>query len=240
MVNKRNQGSSYDSSFKIGVKPDKMLNNKKRVFWEALLLTLVVFILGLLLGITFENKKLQEVNEYYLQSEISLMDILALNSLIGLEDSSCDELIQSNIDLADRIYDEALLLEKYEASGKLTGGLRLAHEKYDVLRTFLWINTIKTSEKCEGGFDTVIYLYEYEPKDLTKKARQNVWSKILFDLKQERGNEILLIPIAANPELASLNFFIENLDISETPVVIVNNEFVISELNSIEDVEMYL
>ena len=59
-----------------------MLENKKRVFWEALLLTLVVFVFGLLLGIWFEEKKLDEINSYYIQSEVSLMDTLALNNLV--------------------------------------------------------------------------------------------------------------------------------------------------------------
>ena len=39
------------------------------------LLTVVVFGLGMLLGIAFENSKVDEINEYYVQSEISLMEV---------------------------------------------------------------------------------------------------------------------------------------------------------------------
>ncbi len=217
-----------------------MLSNKKRVFWEALLLTLVVFLLGMLVGILFEEKRVNIIEEYYVQSEISLMDILALNNFANLNNISCDALVSSNIDFANRIYEEAKLLEKYEDSGKLSDKMNLEHRKYDIMRTFLWINTMKTHEICEDkGIHTVIYLYEYNIEDLTKKATNSVWSKILGDLKEKYGNEILLIPIAVDSDLVSLNSVLENFEISQYPVLIINNEHVIEELSSVEDLEEY-
>jgi hypothetical protein len=214
-----------------------MLESSKHVFWQALLLTLVVFILGMFLGIAYEGNKLNEINDYYDISEISLMDAFALSNLGS---SSCEILINAHLEFADKIYDEAFLLEQYEDSGKITDGLKLAHKKYDLLRTILWIETIKTLDTCEGNFSTVIYLYEYETDDLTQKANQKVWSRILFDLKQEKGSEVLLIPIAADSNLVSLNSIIEEREISEFPVVIVNNEHTIYRLNSVEEIKQYL
>jgi hypothetical protein len=214
-----------------------MLESSKHVFWQALLLTLVVFILGMFLGIAYEGNKLNEINDYYDISEISLMDAFALSNLGS---SSCEILINAHLEFADKIYDEAFLLEQYEDSGKITDGLKLAHKKYDLLRTILWIETIKTLDTCEGNFSTVIYLYEYETDDLTQKANQKVWSRILFDLKQEKGSEVLLIPIAADSNLVSLNSIIEEREISEFPVVIVNNEHTTYRLNSVEEIKQYL
>jgi len=217
-----------------------MFKNKKNVFWQALILTGVIFVFGLVLGMAFEANKLDEINEYYIISEISLMDILALNSMIGLDDANCNVLLDSNIEFADKIYDEALLLEKYEESGKISDNMKLAHKKYDLLRTFLWINTIELKEKCGEDFSVVVYLYEYEPKELTKKAIQIVWSRILFELKQKKGNEIILIPIAINSNLTSLDSLIEKFELSAFPKIIVDNEYIISELDSIEAIEEYL
>ncbi len=217
-----------------------MLSNKKRVFWEALLLTLVVFILGMLLGTAFEGAKMEKVNQYYVKSEISLMDILALNYLAETQESDCKVLVESNLALADKVYEEAYLLEKYEESGKLSENLKLAHQKYDILRTFLWINQMKISDKCKGGIDSVVYLYEFEPDDLVKKATQGVWSKILFDLKQEKGNGVILIPIAINNELASLDALLDKFEISDFPAIIINEKEIITELSSVEDLKNYL
>ena len=81
-----------------------MFKNKKNVFWQALILTGVIFIFGLVLGMAFESSRLSKINEYYAIAEISLMDILALNSMIGLDDANCSILFNSNIEFADKIY----------------------------------------------------------------------------------------------------------------------------------------
>jgi len=218
----------------------KMLGNQKNVFWEALLLTAVVFIFGIFMGIAFESNRLDKINEYYAKSELSLMDIFALNSFANLESTECDELLKSNIGFANKVYEEALLLEEYEASGVITDTIKIAHKKYDLLRTFLWGNTIKTKEKCGNGFSTVVYLYEYEPVDLAQRATQNVWSKILFDLKEKRGDNIILISIATDQEIESLNVLTSRFNVSTYPVVIINEEHVITELTSVEELEKYL
>jgi len=216
-----------------------MLRNKKRVCWEALLLTLIIFILGMLIGAGFERGKLDKIEQYYTKSEILFMDLFALNERID-SDENCEVLMDSNIQLADNIYEEAFLLEKYEAAGKITEGLKLAHRKYDMLRTYLWMNAIDISEKCKGEFNSVVYLYEYNTDDLTVRATQNVWARVLFDLKQEKGNEIVLIPIAIDSNLVSLDALLKDFEISRYPVVIIDEEHVIEEVSSVEDLKIYL
>lgn len=217
-----------------------MLKNTKNVFWEALVLTVAIFIIGIFIGISFEESKLNEINQYYALSEIFLIDALALSSMADLNESSCENLIEYNVKFADRIYEEALLLEKYESSGKLTDDFLLVHQRYDLLRTLLWINSMKAEERCEGDFFTVVYLYEFRTSVLSQKAEQAVWSRILFDLKQEKGNEILLIPIAIDSDLTSLNALLSGFDIPSYPVVIIDNKHIISEIKSVDGLKPYL
>lgn len=217
-----------------------MLGKKKNIFWQAFLLAGIVFILGLLLGVAFEASRADKFEKFYTGSEISLMDYFALSQLTNSGDVTCETLINSNINFADQIYEEARLLNKYEESNSLTQSLKLLHRKYDVLRTFLWINSMKTLEKCEEDVSVVVYLYEFETEDLDKKATHNVWGKILFDLKQEKAGEIILIPIAVDSDLVSLNSMINQFDINKYPVVIINNKKVLDELTSVEDIEEYL
>ena len=210
--------------------------NPKRVFWEALLITIVVFVGGIVFGVSLEGKRVDNINEYYLQSEISMMDILALNSFIGNDDLGCNDLVISNFEFADRIYEEALLLEKYEDSGRVTETMKLEHKKYDLLRTFLWDNAIASKEKCKADFDVVVYLYNAEPSDLAEKAENGVWSKILLDVKQVNGNDVLLIPVAVDSDLVSLNSKLSNFEISSYPAVVVNDEIVVTEVESSEEI----
>jgi len=217
-----------------------MQGTTKHVFWEALLITIVVFIAGMLIGVSFEGNRLDKIEDYYTISEISMMDILALNNILAMNNLSCENLAIANADFADRIYEEARLLEKYEGAGKVSNDLKLAHKKYDLMRTFLWVNSIKTFERCGEDYNVVVYLYEYDTEELSQKAIQNVWSKVLFDLKQEVGSSIVLIPIAADADLASLGTLLRDFEIEQYPVVIINNEHMVDKLSSTEDLKKYL
>ena len=217
-----------------------MLTDKKRVFWEALILTALIFLLGFLAGLIFENKRVEVIEEYYIQSENSLMDIFALNNFVSLNNISCNALISSNIDFANRIYDEAKILDEYERTGKITDKIDVQHKKYDIMRTFLWINTIKTNEICENNsIHTIVYIYNFNTNDLTEKATNSVWSKILADLKEIHGKEIILIPIAADSNIIALNSMLENYDIQQYPILIIDNKYVINRLSSVEELENY-
>lgn len=217
-----------------------MFNNPKRAFLEAFFLALVIFIIGFLIGVSFEDSRLNKINEYYTLSEISLMDSIALNRISDLKNISCDELINYDFEFADKIYDEALLLEKYEESGKITDSINAAHKRYDLLRTILWINVMKTREKCPRNFNSVIYLYNYNTKDLTERAQQIVWSRILFDLKQESGEKIILIPISVNNDITSLRLLVDGFKIRKYPAIIIDEKNIIYDLTSVEDIEKYL
>jgi hypothetical protein len=214
-----------------------MLKSRKNVFWEALFLTIVVFFFGILIGVAYEDSQLQKINDYYAQSEISLVDILAMNSISDVRNVDCEFLIQSNLNFADKIYQEALVLENYENSKKLTNSIELAHKKYDLLRVFLWIDSIKTLEKCGRGFSSVVYLYDVNPQDLELNATQGVWSKILKDLKEAKQNQIVLIPIGVDGSLESVNLMKERFGIDKLPVVIINNKKVITEISSVDELE---
>ena len=145
-----------------------MFDNPKRAFLEAFILAVIIFVFGIILGVSFENNRLDKINEYYALSEISLMDSIALGQMADLNVFSCSDLIENNINFADKIYTEAALLEKYEESGDLTDSLALAHKKYDVLRTVLWINVMKTRDRCKSNLSSVVYLYDYNTKDFIK------------------------------------------------------------------------
>jgi hypothetical protein len=216
------------------------MKNQKSSFWQALVLTVAVFIIGIFLGIAYEGGKLDEINEYYALSEISLMDSLGLNKIVGSGQLGCEIMVDSNLDFADKIYTEALLLEKYDGSGKLTNNLKVAHRRYDLLRTILWINTMEIPKECKNDLSVVVYLYEFQTEDLVKRATQKVWSRVLFDLKQEKGKEVLLIPIAVDSDIVSLDALLKRFEISKFPAVVIDEEHVIDQVSSVEDLKKYL
>ncbi len=216
----------------------KMLKSKKHVFWEALAMTIVIFLAGIFLGILIETSNSNKISNLYLQSEISLADAMASSELAENFDFNCDAIKQNNIDFADRIYEEAKLLEKYEESGKLTDSMKLLHKKYDLLRTLLWTSNQNSLKRC-NNYNLIVYLYEYESEDIIKKAVQNVWSKIILDVKIQ-NDDILLLPIAADQNLTSLNLIIDKHDITQFPAIVINNDKILYDLESVASIEEYL
>ncbi|MCK5321591.1 hypothetical protein KAJ38_03360 [Candidatus Pacearchaeota archaeon] len=215
-----------------------MLKSKKHVFWEALLITIAIFLIGLFLGMLIETTNSSKISNLYLQSEISLTDAMATSRLTEEFDFDCDSIKQSNINFADRIYQEARLLEQYEESGRLTDNLKLLHKKYDLLRTILWTSNQNSLERC-NNYKLIVYLYEYESENITKKATQNVWSKIILDVK-DQNKDILLLPIAADQNLTSLDLLINEHNIKQFPALIINNNQVLYTLENTASIEQFL
>ena len=215
-----------------------MLKSKKHVFWEALVITIAVFLIGLFLGMLMETGNSTQINNLYLQSEISLTDAMATSRLTEEFNFDCDAIKQSNIDFADRVYMEAKLLEQYEESGKLTDTLLLFHKNYDLLRTLLWTSNQKSLERCDN-YNLLVYLYEYQSENITKKATQNVWAKIILDVRAE-NEDILLLPIAADQNLTSLDLLVNEYGITQFPALVINNDQVIYDLQNTESIEKFL
>jgi len=206
----------------------KRLESKKHVFWQAFFLTILFFFLGLILGIYLEQTRIDNTNIAFYQSESSLYDSFALVKLSENPFVSCEDLKSASVDFANQIYEEAKDLEKFDNSNKLTKSLKVVHRKYDLLRTLLWMNIISFKENC-GEINTAVYLYEYDTENLKIKSKQIVWSRILEDLKNEMGDDLILIPIAVDQNLVSLDYLIRAYGLTDFPAVILNEKDIFYE-----------
>lgn len=213
------------------------MNNKgnKHVFWQALILTVAIFGMGIMLGFYLEDSREGKVQSDLISSEIKILDEQLRNKVISDFSVSCDLAKESTFDFADDIFDEAEKLEIYEASSTFENDLHVLHKRYDLLRTLLWSNAIETRQKCNEDFHTVVYLYEYATEDPAKRAEQTYFSRILTDLKNENPEEVLLIPIAANMDLESVNILLKQHNIDSLPSIIIDERLVIDERVSLED-----
>ncbi len=216
-----------------------MLASNKHIFWQALLVTILIFALGLVFGVYLEEMRSDNANAIFYQSEADLFDTLSLTYLLNSQELSCQELNEVYVNFADKIYTEAKNVRQFDDSSKMTSSTKYIHKKYDLLRTILWINIIDVQKKCPD-VNTVVYLYKYNTDELNKKAEQGVFAKILSDLKNKKGNSFILIPIAVDNEIYSLNSFIDSKDIKEFPVIIINDKNYVYNLTTVAELEKYL
>ncbi len=206
-------------------------------FWEALIITIFIFGLGILIGIFIENNRSDAISEIYLESEINLLDLKIQSQAFDLSGLDCQKAKESNIEFGDRVYEEAKLLSRYETANQLTDVILEQHKRYDLLRTMFWINSINIKEKC-GGFSTVVYLYNYGPEDIEEKNKQKVFSNFLAELKEKKADQMVLIPIAMNLNLSSINYMAQTHNISETSIL-VDESLVVTELDELGRISEY-
>ena len=214
----------------------KFLKSNRHVFWEALIITIFIFGIGLMLGITLENKRASDIGDLYVEAELQTLDLRIQSEIFNLQNFTCEKLIKNDIQFGDRIFKEAILLQQLEESQTLTKSLERQHRKYDLLRTLFWINSIKVKNKCPDKFHTVVYLYNYK-SGVDEKAVQAVFSKYLSELKSKKEDKMVLIPIAGDLNLFSTQILIEEYGIEKLPVIIVDETHKFYNIEEIQGIE---
>ena len=208
----------------------------KNAFWQALIFTIAVFFVGLVFGYFLESYKADKSEMISLEAEINLLDDQVRVEVLQKSNLSCEAATESVFSFADKIYEDALLLERYGAAANFNAeNLKIIHRRYDLLRVLLWEEGMGLKSRCKD-IHTVVYLFEYSSEDVETSARQNYFSKILLDLKNNNPNEILLIPIAANLDLASVELIMKSRGIN-SPSILIDEEKKVNDVITYEDLE---
>jgi hypothetical protein len=213
------------------------MRSSKHAFWQALVFTIIVFIIGLILGFFLESNRAEKVEIALINSEINLLDEQIRNRGIEQFNIECELAKESTIAFADSIYKEALKLEKYDATSKFSDTLRTLHKRYDLLRMLLWIEGIKLKENCAEEIHTAVYFFQYASEEVEIEAKQSALSRLLLDLKNKHGSQILLIPIAGNLELKSIDLVLKKYGSFAPPVIIIDEEKVITKPITFDQLE---
>jgi len=210
--------------------------NSKYAFVFALIFSIAVFSIGIFIGFSIENVRNNFAYQTYIKSETNLLDARLQNYLLSnFPIENCDLSIQKNIEFGNRIYEEAKMLQKYEDANKISQTILSEHKKFDLLRALFWLNSLKIQEKCDSSIVNVVYFYKLNDVSLDEKAKQNVFSNLLYEVKQEYGDDIMLIPISGDNNLTSVEMLIQTYDITKLPTVLVNEKIKVSEIIGLEE-----
>ncbi len=216
------------------------MKSQKYVFLQALIIAFVIFNIGIFLGYKLETSRIDKINNWYIQSEIELLDQRIQKDAFEFLELNCDAMVKENINFADRIYEEALVIDKYEQANRINNDIILQHKRYDLLRTLFWINSMKIKEKCNSSYHNLVYFYQYNDVSIEKKAKQKVFSNLLFQIKQEEKAEIMLIPIAADNNIGSINLLLDKYEITELPTILIDEKIKLTAIESVEDIREHL
>ena len=127
-------------------------------------------------------------------------------------------------------------LEKYEGGNKITKEILYDKERYVLLKLEFWINSVYLKEKCRTNYTNLIYFYAQEPS-LEQKGEQETQAVILKDLKDKYGQELMLIPLPIDLNIATINILKETYSINDVPTLLINEKIKLDGVQSIEEIE---
>jgi len=218
----------------------KIMKGNTFIFFEALLITLVLLSVGFSIGLYFESFRTSKVIQGYKNFEVEALDLKLQNYYFQtLNKGNCMVALEENINFADRLYDEGLIIQKYEDINQITEELLLEKKRYVLLKTELWLNSIILKERCKEPFHTVIYLYSNTPGQ-AKEAEQEAISNVLKDIKEKKGNQVILIPIAGDMELRAIDLQMKIYNITYLPSILIDEKYVLEGFHNTEEIEKYL
>ena len=210
---------------------------QKEVFWIAGILTLVVFISGVMLGYFLENSRVNEIRQEYNTIEKEWADAKILSTFYQLMTPSfCDVAINENLNFADRVYKEGLKLENYEKSNRITNEILYDKERYVLLKLEFWLNSVYLKDKCNTNYTNLIYFYAQKPT-IQQRAEQDTQSKILKDLKNKNGQDLMLIPLPIDIDIATINILKESYKINMVPSLLLNEKIKLEGVTKLEEIE---
>src|SRR3989338_6990886 len=219
----------------------KIMNSKFRIFLESAIISMLVLIIGFSLGLYVESNRNDKIIENYKNYEIQALDLKLQNYYYQIMDSSsCDIAIEQNFKFAEDLYLTGLELEKFEESNQITDELLREKKRYSLLKTELWLNTILLKKKCDASFDTLAYLYAGDPANSKIVAQQKIISNVLRDLKEQKGNNLVLLPVAGDLNLGAVELQKRVHNITRLPVIIINERIVLEGFQSMEDIKKFL
>ena len=214
--------------------------SQKKTFLYALIATIFIFNLGIFFGYMLELSRTNDINKLYVDAEMELLDQITQKDALENLNLNCDALVSENIKFGDRIFSEALQIERYEDANRITSEIVLQHKRFDLLRTIFWINSIKIKQQCSSSYHTVVYLYKYNDPSIEQISKQRFFSNLLVQVKQDKGDKVMLIPIAADNNISSIDLFIKKNDITQLPTILIDEDIKITDVKAVEDIEKYL
>lgn len=220
-----------------------MIKSQKRIFLYALVLSLIVFSLGIFMGYVLESSRINRINTLYLDAEMELLDQRLQRDIIdisSLNQTVCQDFVNENIKFGDKIFQEAQQIQKYEEANKISNDIIFQHKRYDLLRTLFWTNSIIIKQKCNADYHNVVYLYKYNNPSISQDSEQKTLSNLLAELKNKYGNKIILIPIAGDNDISSISILMDEYRITELPTILVDEKTKLTQINSMGDIEKYL
>ena len=216
-----------------------MSGKMKNVFSKTAVITVIVFLIGVYFGFVFDSMKVEEVKGRITEIDNLWNDVRLMQSYIQKFSNTtdyCDFLLEENLRIGDKIYEEGLKVEEYEESNRFASLFILEKKRYALLDLQFWINSIDLKNLCNANYSTVIYFYsQYE-----KTPQQVFQDRVLWDLKQKCGPKIIYITFPADIDISTIEIIKNIYNIEKIPSILIDESILLEGPLTMRELEEYI
>lgn len=210
-----------------------MVDQMRRTFAQAALFSMLILLLGIMIGIWIDNYRLSSIREALSNADVDSNDATLLGIYLQtFGEDYCSVALEQNLAYNEKIYSEGRKIESKIESNVFTPEVQQEWRRYTLLQTQFWLNSVDLKEKCGFDYHTVVHLFRQKSDSTLENIDNKVQSGILLDLKERCGRQMMLIPITANMNLTVVDAVKNRFNITQYPAVIVDESFVFEGLTS--------
>ncbi len=200
---------------------------KRQFFLSMILLLIIVFAVGIIVGRSVSNPELSEVNRFIKQSELTTESYLIEQDLLAGLEKNCDLAQLRLAVLSDELWKLGKLL------GSETAKQDLGTSNYDFLKRKFHLMQIKTYTlyhrlRQDCAVHIPVALFYYDQHDPQSQEQGDVLDKLVADF------DVKVFAIEYNYS-QELQFLEQYYEIKETPAVVVNFDMVREGLTSYDE-----
>ena len=213
----------------------------KSIFIKSMMITVAIFVMGFLIGYYLDLSGLDSTKQRLTEIDNLWNDARLLESYMEKFSSNtteyCDFLFDENLKIAERIYEEGLEVERSEESNRFTlSEFIIEKRRYALLDLQFWVNSINLKELCGDDFSTVVYFYS----QFNKTSEQKFQDRVLWDLKQKCGPEIIYITFPMDMDISTLEFVKNIYGIDRIPSILIDESILLESPISMTQLEEYI
>lgn len=207
----------------------------RRVYIQAGIFSLFVFLIGIMIGVWIDNARLGSIRSALSEADINSYDARLLNNYLQkFGKIYCDVALEQNLAYNDKIYEEGKKIEKKIDANIFTPEIEQEWRRYTLLQTQFWLNSVELKEKCGFDYHTVVHLSRHTNTTTAEEISNKVQSSVLLDLKEKCGKKMMLIPITVDTNLIVVDAIVKQFGVSDYPAVIIDEDFVFQGMTTEE------
>lgn len=194
-----------------------------KIYLKAALLTLLVFSIGIGIGIYLDSLRLNffsnKLEEFQIDYSNLLLEELFFKSFDFDEKRICEIYIEKTNKLAEEAGKLGSYIESFKETTKLRAGeFEILKQKYFLTNLHLWLHMRNLREKCNYNVTTILFFYT----SLGRCEDCIAQGAILSRIKKRNPEKYMIFAVDVDSNLGIISTLLQYFKVVKTPTMIIN------------------